>query len=118
MSLIDKTALLKSIELQGSADDATAKIKPIINGSLSNVIDKSSGTERIKPSAVGKFAMILSQPSVLLAVSSLEIRCLACGSVIKYPAWHYTIRYAVKVFHYFVCFEPGTDKPNLNWCKR
>lgn len=120
MSNIDETlksSILKSLELTGSVDSESSAIIVHVNKSLDNVIDSSSGRKRIRPSKEKMFGLILSQPLSLRAISSLEIRCLACGRVISYPAWHYWIAFSVNVFHYFVCFDGREpSKPTVN-CK-
>lgn len=110
--------LLKSIELSGVADEASASEKHLINSNLHNVIDISSGKIRLRKSVAEKFNLIVGRPEGLKALSPAEIRCLYCRRVISYPGWYYKIEYAVNVFHYFVCFDgQSPDKPKFN-CKR
>lgn len=103
----DATAreMLKNIALSGSADSATAVIKPLINGNLNHVLNLSSGAARLQTNVIKRFSLILSQPDALIGLNPFEIRCAFCKRVISYPAWYYRIAYAVNVFHYFVCFD-------------
>lgn len=111
MSLKDD--ILKSIELSGSVSDDSKVIKPIINGNLDRVIDKSSGRKRLRPAISNKFNVLLASPKSLSALSPFEIKCLHCGRIIQYPCWHWASEYAVNIFHYFLCYN-GKDKPGLD----
>lgn len=110
--------LLRSIEINGVSDESEASQKHRINSHFANIIDGSSGRIRLRPSVINKFKLIHWQPNELKALSSVEIRCLYCRRVISYPAWYLRVKYAVNVFHYFVCFSSASEsKPKLN-CKR
>lgn len=116
MSNIDlKDEILNSIALHGSAALETASIIPVIAGNdknLGHILNLSSGSPRIHSSIIKRFSLILGMPKPLTAMSALSIRCALCNSVISYPCWYYTIRYAVNQFHYFVCFNP-TEPGNV-----
>lgn len=107
--MIDKDLILRQIELSGSITDRI-KINHLINNNPNNVIDNSSGRNRIRTNKVDSFKLILSSP--FEAVNPLEIKCLNCGRVIKYPAWHCELQFDINHFHYFVCFA-GTEKVKL-----
>ena len=115
---IDKLSLLRSIELLGSTSEVESEKRIIINGELSNVIDKSAGRAKIRLSKSNLFNLIVSQPSLLLALSPFEIRCLSCKKVISYPAWHYTMKFDRNEFHYFVCFSETSPHQVKLDCKR
>src|SRR6267154_1207563 len=102
-----KKQILKSISLTGSVNPDTAVINPIIAGSnnLAMIIDSSSGKPRIHSSRSKQFTLALSQPNSLAQLNPFEIRCCLCHKVISYPAWYYSIKYAVNHFHYFICFD-------------
>ena len=114
-----RDSLLKSIELSGGIEVETSPVKILINEGLQNVIDLSSGRKRIKPIRAGQFSLILSQPSSLLSISPLEIRCLNCKRVISYPSWWLELRFDKNTFHYFVCFsEVSPNRVSLDCSKR
>ena len=120
MSLSDELAreMLKAISTTGAVHPENAVIKPVIYGSLENIMDYSSGLPRLKSKVINKFQLIIAQPLILSALSSFEIRCCLCRSVISYPAWHHDIRYNVNHFHYFICFDKASaDKPNMRCYK-
>ena len=104
-------------EILDSANQDILEIarKHIIIGSqshLANIAGKTSGSLKFYPAASKAFNLILSKPSELAAFEWHEIRCCVCGSIIRqYPVWHLFIKYAVKHFHYFVCFQATPDNP-------
>lgn len=106
-------SLLRDIELSGSVGES--KIEVLINHEPQNVIDRSGGKSRIRPSLVSSFQILLSQTE-LASLSNLEIRCFNCGRILSYPAWHFVRRLRKKHFHYFLCFG-GSDKATLG-CER
>lgn len=111
----DKTRkeILDSIDLEGQTESHIH-----INGNIGHVISVSSGAPRIQSNVVNRFHLILSTPSELLGVSSLQVRCAVCKRVISYPAWYYRLKLSVNKFHYFVCFsETSPTKPNTHCYK-
>jgi hypothetical protein len=114
--------ILDLIALSGAASEEFIKSKHIILGSRSNlnhIAGVGSGSLKIYPSISRKFSLILSQPLVLQSLNPFEIRCVLCKRVISYPAWYYSIRYAVNHFHYFVCFDSSNpDKPSTKCYRR
>lgn len=96
--------ILSSIDYSGSSE---SMVKPIVASfaHLNRILDKSNGTARILKSVQKNFSLILSQPNNLSSLSSFEIRCCLCSSVIKYPCWYWRIQYSINHFHYFVCFN-------------
>jgi hypothetical protein len=113
-----KEEMIKSIALSGSASEEYKLVNHLILGSranLNHIAGRSSGMLKIYPSVAAKFQLILSQPNILKPLSSFEIRCVLCKQVIRYPAWYYSIKYAVNHFHYFVCFD--SSSPNKVTCK-
>ena len=115
-----KADILRNISLGGSADAARAFVKPIIadDKNLSLLLDKSSGRARIYSHRLKHFALVLSQPVILSALNPFEIRCCFCRAVIRYPAWYYSIKYAVNHFHYFVCFDSASPEKPSTKCYR
>lgn len=117
-----KADILKSIALNGAASEENAEQCQIVLGSRSNlnhIADSSSGRIRLRASIAAKFRLLVKTPDALSALNPFEIRCVLCRSVISYPAWYYSVRYAVNHFHYFVCFDdtsPG--KPTTRCFKR
>lgn len=110
-----KKALLQSIEAEGSAEVEFTPVRVIVNGQLSNILDRSSGKARIRAHRVNQFHLILSQPKGLLNLSPLEIRCLNCHRVISYPAWHLELKFDRNTFEYFLCFsETSVVRASLN----
>jgi len=105
-------AILRSIQTEGASSEENKTISVIIASrtSAGQVLTQSSGLPRIKPQLVSQFNLILSQPETIKALSPLSIRCVLCRRVISYPAWYYQIRFAVKWFHYFICFD--SNSPN------
>ncbi len=98
--------ILPSIELTGSTETI---INPIIaskNNGINNILDYGSGSVRLQRSIINKFKLVLIKPPGLSIFEPHDIRCYLCNRVIAFnqrPVWHYSIRYAVNHFHYFVC---------------
>jgi len=119
---LDKDTLeqiLKDIQSTGVSSEENRSFKPLIasRSQLQNVINLSSGMPRIRNES--KFNLILSQPLALQAFNPFEIRCCLCKNIISYPCWYYSVRYAVNVIHYFICFDSNlTDKPTARCYKR
>jgi len=115
-----KTDILKSIALKGAIENPTTN--PIVyktsDNDLGLILDRAHGLPRIKPHLVSKFKLLLSQPLSLQSLNPFEIRCALCKRVISYPTWHYSIRYAVNEFHYFVCFNPRSPLNVTANCNR
>ena len=109
MDEILANSLLRDIELSGSVGER--KIEILINHLPENLLDKSGGKSRIRPSLVQSFTLLLSQTE-LASLSNLEIRCFNCGRILSYPAWHFVRRLRRKHFHYFLCFG-GSSKARL-----
>ena len=110
-----KDSILSSIELSGAASEEKSTIKPNIANTeqaLAHITTRSTGILSIKKHL--KFEMIFSQPLALKVLSNLEVRCCLCRTVISYPAWYYSIKYAVNQLHFFVCFdENSVNKPTV-----
>jgi len=115
-----KDDILKSIALDGSA----SSVQKAIIGSFENrnsILDLSNGAVRISRTMQKRAILILSQPSILAGFKPNEIRCALCGRIISYPAWYYSLNYAVNQFHYFICFRPqdgDKSKPNTGCYRR
>ena len=93
--------------------------KPILNGNISQILDLGSGSPRIQRTALKRISQIFSQPRELSTLNPFEIRCCLCHEVIRYPAWYYSIKYAVNHFHYFICFDNlSPDKPSTRCYRR
>lgn len=111
--------ILRNIAISGSVE---AKIKPIIaskDSGLNHVLNTSSGAARIQTHVINKFTLVLSQPSNVSFLNPFEIRCCLCRKVISYPAWYYSIKYAVNHFHYFICFDKtSAAKPSTKCYKK
>jgi hypothetical protein len=111
----DKTRneILDSIDLSGSVESNIH-----VNGNISHVISRSSGSPRIQSNVAKRFLLVLGQPEALRRLNPFEIRCAVCHKVISYPAWYYVRKLAVNEFHYFVCFsETSPSKPNTHCIK-
>ncbi|SRR5260370_41526065 len=111
--------ILRNIALSGTTE---TKIKPIIahsNSGLNHILNLSSGSPRIQTNVVNRFQLILSQPQAISILNPFEIRCCLCRKVISYPAWYYSIKYAINHFHYFVCFDSASpNKPSTRCYRR
>jgi hypothetical protein len=106
-------SILASIAIAGNASTDIKNIIATKDKGLSRVLSLSSGAARIQTNVVKRFNLIMSQPSSISILNPFEIRCCLCRSVIQYPAWYYSIRYAVNHFHYFVCFDSSSlSKPS------
>lgn len=117
----DLDDILSSIELGGAASTENAVENQIILGSrnnLNHIAGVSSGRMKIYPSIAKKFQLLLTQPAMLKALNPFEIRCVLCKQVISYPAWYYSIKYAVNHFHYFVCFDSSQPTKPTTKCYR
>ena len=111
-----QTEILNSIV---SAGDSTTKINHIVGGHINHILNLSSGSARLQTNVIKRFNFIISQPAILSLLSSLQIRCCLCKKVISYPAWYYSVRYAVNHFHYFVCFDSTSPhKPSTKCYKK
>lgn len=112
--------ILRSIALTGAATEENAISIPIIGDSKSNgIINRSSGRPAIHSRIAKKFSLIIGQPKEIAALSNLEIRCCVCRKIISYPCWYYRLEFAVKVFHYFVCYSADSpEKVNARCYKR
>lgn len=109
-----KESILNSISLTGSVVEENAKQIPLAAVNSAQILDVTSGMAKIKPSLVKQFHLILAQPPALAEMSNLSIRCTLCGKVISYPAWYHSVKYAVNVFHFFVCFDANSHtKPSV-----
>ena len=94
-------------------------VKPIISGNMSHILNLSSGLPRLQTHVIKRFSLIISQPLALTTFNPFEVRCCLCRSVIRYPAWYYSIKYAVNHFHYFICFDASSpDKPSTKCYRR
>src|SRR6266545_9906 len=114
--MIDKDLqdeILNLISSSGAVDSNTH-----INGHLDHVVSMSSGSPRIQTNVLNKFSVILSQPSALKTISPLGLRCALCKRVISYPAWYYSVKYAVNQFHYFICFVSSSPNKPSTECYR
>ena len=110
------TEILRNIALGGTA---TKTVEPIIGGNLNKVLNLSSGSPRIQTNVANKFNLIIEQPKEISILNPFEVRCCLCRSVIRYPAWYYSIKYAVNHFHYFICFDASSpDKPSTKCYRR
>ena len=107
--------ILKNIALGGTAEKT---VNPIIGGNLSHILSLSSGSPRLQTNVIKKFALILSQPSAIDILNPFEIRCCLCKSVVRYPVWYYSIKYAINHFHYFVCFDSTSPSRPSTKCYR
>lgn len=106
-----KAQILKSLELEGSAETENAQRRNIILGSrnhLTHIINPHDGKPKIRKNIIQRFQFIIGQPKSLSALSPFEIRCCLCGKVISYPAWYYKLEFAVNVLHFFVCFNAAS----------
>lgn len=100
--------ILEAIESQGYIDEAPevpSNIHLANEANIQNLIDHTSGLRKIRSAKAKEFVLILSQPTELHELWSLQIRCCLCHKVISYPAWYYRVVYNVNSFHYFVCFD-------------
>lgn len=106
--------ILRNIATGGTVEKT---VNPIIGSNLTQILDLGSGAARIKRNI--RFHLILSQPQALSILNPFEIRCCLCKKVISYPAWYWSIRYAVNHFHYFVCFDADSpSKPSVKCYRR
>jgi len=111
----DKKQILDSIEKFGKAEEPEI----LINRNIRDILNFSSGSPRIQPTAAKRATLIMSQPSELALLHNLQIRCVLCHQVISYPAWYYVIRYVVNQFYYFICFDSlSPDKPTTKCYRR
>lgn len=109
-----KDSILNSISLTGSVSEENAIHVPLAAVDAKQILDITSGIAKIKPSLVKQFKLILSQPLALATMSNFSIRCTLCGKVIGYPCWYHSVKYAVNVFHFFVCFDSASPgKPSV-----
>lgn len=111
----DKLAakLLRSISLDGNTQDDT---NTIISHNPMHIINHANGYPRINNPE--KFSLILSLPETLSSLNPFEIRCCMCRKVISYPAWYYSVKYAVNNFHFFVCFDSSSPEKVTCACLR
>ncbi len=116
--MIDKNTqdeILESIAKYGKTEEKEIKI----NTNLNHILSFSSGAARLQTSCIRRARLILSQVEAMRDLSNLQIRCALCHKVISYPAWYYTIRYAVNHFHYFICFDKDSpSKPSVKCYRR
>lgn len=110
--MLNKSELLKSIELSGGVDSLPEK-KVLINSALEMVLDRSTGKTRIRPSKVKLFSLIYEN---IISGNNLDLRCLNCGKVITLPAWHLKIELNRNEFHYFVCLNTKVNV-DFSGCK-
>lgn len=110
--------ILDSITKQGTALTENAAVRHIVanRDSLTQIINVSSGLPRIQNHVASRFQLILSSP---LTISRHEQRCCFCQKMIVFPCWYWSVKYAVNVFHYFICFDSNSpDKPSTRCYKR
>lgn len=93
-------------------------VEHFINKDINKILDLGSGAARIQRTALKYTKLILSQPEALSNYNPFEIRCCLCRKVISYPAWYYSIKYAVNHFHYFVCFDNSSSSKPTTRCYR
>src|SRR5437899_10153039 len=112
--------ILRSIALEGAASHERATVHLVLGSrtNLNAIAGFHSGPLRIYPSISKKFKLLLAQPAILQALNPFEIRCVFCKAVISYPAWYYSIKYAVNHFHYFVCFDSASPEKPSTKCYR
>jgi hypothetical protein len=101
-----------------SSGTVTKTINHIIGGNLSQILDFGSGSVRLQRNVIKKFNLEIGQPTGLKHLNPFQIRCSLCRSVISYPAWYYSIKYAVNHFHYFVCFDSASSSKPSTKCYR
>lgn len=117
MPLDDKLQgdILSNISLMGSAEQSEAVVIPFAAElNPGHILDITNGTPKIKASLVKKFKLILSRPIQLTELHNTQVRCTLCKRVIGYPCWYHSVKYAVNVFHFFVCFDStSSTKPSV-----
>lgn len=117
--MLDKDDILNSISLTGAASSENQTVNHLLSRNLNHILNIGSGLPRLNSNIINRFNLIISQPSALISLNSLSIRCSICHRVIRYPAWYYSIQHNVNVFHYFVCFDGrSSTKPNTACMRR
>ncbi len=113
--------ILRNITLTGHVSEEFSGVKHIISchgENINHILNLTSGKARIQSNIVKRFNLLLTQPNALHGLNPFEIRCCLCRKVIAYPAWYYSIRYAVSHFHYFVCFDSSSPTKPSTKCYR